>query len=613
MSQRVVFEESVFFEAEGIQYASFADSKDPSFQNGAQDEPRLCTVIPVPDNETEILEFITRYVEKGLEEDDILKSAFLSGIIVVLDPNVNAICNISSDQLPRHWNTRWVKAICKTDLHGQALAGPCLAARGKLGPVLRLYEDAIGAFSVPTRVTHSNELLPLRVHLGGHNCTSVGVSSRLLHENRTARPLDGIRVTVKAIFDVAGFRTSLGSRDYLHYQDPSHTTAPAISRLVDLGCEVVGLSNMCAMVLNQLPTQSVDFPAPWNPRADGWQIPNGGSSGQGVAVAAYEWLDFAIGSDSTMSGRMPAQAAGVFSLRPSYGALSREGMWSGVPIFDTPCLFGRDLKRFRGFAQAWYGQKIARTKCPLPHSVVIFDDFRPNEGENKLQMNTIEAFVRDVEACLGIRAKYIDIGKLWERRGPPESRGIPLKQYLDQETVTATVVYSFWQQLKPYWENFPSRFGHKPFLPLPAGIDVWAKVKTVTPQCHEEALRRISIYKDWIHKTVLELDNLNTLVLIPLGDVKPQYRTEWPGLQFRDQMLWSSLLLSPILGAPELVVPVGELPFDSVVSGQESYLPVCISIMGAPGSDLDLIDTALRILLHSGRRTFVKTGKRMFQ
>lgn len=38
---------------------------------------------------------------------------------------------------------------------------------------------------------------------------------------------------------------------------------------------------------------------------------------------------------ATFSGRMPAQAAGVFSLRPSTGAISREGMWSGVP-YVTP-------------------------------------------------------------------------------------------------------------------------------------------------------------------------------------------------------------------------------------------------------------------------------------
>jgi hypothetical protein len=70
---------------------------------------------------------------------------------------------------------------------------------------------------------------------------------------------------------------------------------------------------------------------------------------------------------------MPAQAAGVFSLRPSTGAISTDGMWSGVPYvkcptryplltwmsqWDTPCFLGRDLGMFYDFAEAWYAKDL---------------------------------------------------------------------------------------------------------------------------------------------------------------------------------------------------------------------------------------------------------------
>jgi hypothetical protein len=45
----------------------------------------------------------------------------------------------------------------------------------------------------------------------------------------------------------------------------------------------------------------VDFHAPWNPRGDGLRSPGGSSYGSGAAAGAYDWLDFAIGTDSGSS------------------------------------------------------------------------------------------------------------------------------------------------------------------------------------------------------------------------------------------------------------------------------------------------------------------------
>lgn len=44
----------------------------------------------------------------------------------------------------------------------------------------------------------------------------------------------------------------------------------------------------------------VDYHCPFNPRADGYQSPSGSSAGSGAAEAAYEWLDYAIGSDCNL-------------------------------------------------------------------------------------------------------------------------------------------------------------------------------------------------------------------------------------------------------------------------------------------------------------------------
>lgn len=85
---------------------------------------------------------------------------------------------------------------------------------------------------------------------------------------------------------------------------------------------------------------------PTNPRGDGQLDTDCSSSGSAAAVAGYEWLDFAIGSDSEFAflrkkwkwelivvglGSMtgPASACGLFGLRPSLDALSNVG---AVPV-----------------------------------------------------------------------------------------------------------------------------------------------------------------------------------------------------------------------------------------------------------------------------------------
>ena len=138
--------------------------------------------------------------------------------------------------------------------------------------------------------------MPLQIQ-GSSQVPAIAVPSRLCARDPQSLPLQGVRVTVKEIFDMEGLRTGLGSRAYTELYPPAQATSPAIQTLLDAGVEVLGLSKMCSMVLKAPPAQCVDVSAPFNPRGDGYHSPSGGSSGQAAAVAAYPWLDFGIASD----------------------------------------------------------------------------------------------------------------------------------------------------------------------------------------------------------------------------------------------------------------------------------------------------------------------------
>ena len=130
---------------------------------------------------------------------------------------------------------------------------------------------------------------------------SIAVPSRL-RDMTSTRPLAGLRVAVKDIFQIEGVRTSICNRAYYDLYPPAVRTAGCIEILRQLGARVVGTTKLASFAATEEPIECVDFQAPWNPRADGYQSPAGSSSGSGVAVASYPWLDVAIGSDSKYCG-----------------------------------------------------------------------------------------------------------------------------------------------------------------------------------------------------------------------------------------------------------------------------------------------------------------------
>lgn len=111
--------------------------------------------------------------------------------------------------------------------------------------------------------------------------------------------MKGKRVIVKDIFKMPGLRVSGCNRAYYSLQEaPSPLeTAPIVQSLIDSGCHIVGTAKLSSMISREEPGESLDFQVPFNPRGDGYQSPAGSSSGTAAAIAAYEWLDYGIGSD----------------------------------------------------------------------------------------------------------------------------------------------------------------------------------------------------------------------------------------------------------------------------------------------------------------------------
>lgn len=125
--------------------------------------------------------------------------------------------------------------------------------------------------------------------------------SRCYYKPNKSRPLDGARISVKDNIDIAGHKTTLCNRSWIDLYPAKIKNAACVQVLLDAGAVIVCKVKLQAMIMREEPLECVEFSAPFNPRADGYQVPSGSSHASAAGISSYDWLDFSIGSDSLYS------------------------------------------------------------------------------------------------------------------------------------------------------------------------------------------------------------------------------------------------------------------------------------------------------------------------
>ncbi len=154
----------------------------------------------------------------------------------------------------------------------------------------------------------------------------------------TAGPLSDLCFAVKDLYDIAGHVTGGGSPDWLASHPLATATAPLITTLLTAGADFIG-KTVCDELFYSVSGENAHYGTPRNVRAAG-RVPGGSSSGSAAAVAAG-LCDFALGSDTGGSVRVPASFCGLYGLRPSYGRVSLRHALAMAPSFDTGGWFAR--------------------------------------------------------------------------------------------------------------------------------------------------------------------------------------------------------------------------------------------------------------------------------
>jgi len=147
------------------------------------------------------------------------------------------------------------------------------------------------------------------------------------------RPLEGLPISVKDLFDVEGSVTRAASVA-LPDAVPAQADAPAVARLRAAGAIILGKTNMTEFAYSGLGLNP-HFGTPLNPFERRTQrIPGGSSSGAAVSVSDQMALA-AIGSDTGGSIRIPAAFCGLVGWKPTASRVSRAGAYPLSTSFDS--------------------------------------------------------------------------------------------------------------------------------------------------------------------------------------------------------------------------------------------------------------------------------------
>ena len=300
--------------------------------------------------------------------------------------------------------------------------------------------------------------------------------------------------------------------------------------------------------------ENVHYGTPVNPRAPG-RVPGGSSSGSASAVAG-EVVDFALGSDTGGSVRVPASFCGLYGLRPTHGRIPGGGMLLQAPSYDTIGWFARDPETFQRVGSVLLGS----TSDPmLPARLVIAED-------------AFELVEPETRAALTAAAEAIQ--PLFESVSTVRLSPTSLTEWSNQQQILQS--REAWESVREWIDRVNPAFSFEV-------SDRYVQARAVTDeQVAAAQLRR----EDIVAQMNSVLQGGGTVVCLPTT-ISPAPPTGQAVSQRHELRLRNSALTSIAgnTGRPQISLPLAE------VSG----LPVGLSLLGDRGADEALIALARKI------------------
>lgn len=386
-------------------------------------------------------------------------------------------------------------------------------------------------------------------------------------------PLAGVPYGVKNLYDVAGEVTLAGSI-INHGNPPADRDATVVERLSGAGAVLVGLLNMDEYAYG-FTTENSHYGATRNPHDPSRSA--GGSSGGSAAAVAAGLVPLALGTDTNGSIRVPASVCGIYGFKPTYGRLSRAGVFPFAASLDHTGPLARSVADLALAYDAMRGPDTRDPVCREEESDALSGD--PNRSADGLRVAVAGGYFRETleeqaRTVVDAAAKALGVTDVVEI---PEAARARAAAFIITTIEGASV----------HMANLRSR--KQDFDPL---IRDRLIAGAMAPAAWYTAAQR---FRRWYRDRVLSLFKTHDVILSPATPCVPQpLWQEMMTLDSQDLPVRPTMgrFTQPLtlIGLPVVVVPVP-------LEGHE--LPVGLQIMAAPGREADAMRVA-RALEESG-------------
>ena len=382
----------------------------------------------------------------------------------------------------------------------------------------------------------------LNAFVAGARCTVAGA---------TVGPLAGMGFAVKDLIDVAGWPTGGGNPDWPRTYPTPTRHAWVVQTILNAGASVVGKTITDEVSLGILGENAHDG-TPLNPAAPD-RVPGGSSSGSASAVAGGI-CDFALGTDSGGSVRVPASFCGLYGIRPTHGRIDFSGITVQSPSADTCGWFTRDAATFARVGEVLCGAPLPEL---LPATLLVATD----------AFGFADAGVQEALAPLVDRLAVL-IGR--RREETLATQGLSVWQRAQRVLQSS----ESWRTFEPWLDACNPRLAFNVARGLVFGSMLTDAERTAAALMREEARARLRL-----------LLPPGTIMCLPTTPF-PAPKTGLPNAELNTLRERISCLTSHggLTGVPQLNLP------GATVDGA----PVGLSIIGPRGSDLDLMLVARR-------------------
>lgn len=367
-------------------------------------------------------------------------------------------------------------------------------------------------------------------------------------------PLAGLTFAAKDLFDVAGHPTGAGNPRWLATHPVPSRSSPLVDALLAAGATLQGkvLTDELAYSIHG---DNAHYGTPLNARAPD-RVPGGSSSGSAAAVAA-RLVDFALGTDTGGSTRVPASYCGLWGLRTTHGMLAREGLVPLHPSFDTPTWLAHDARTF---------ERVGDVLMP-PRWVA--PNWRRAVRWSAAWAEADEAFQPALRAAWQALTGPLEV---MPREVAPDAHD-PLDTWRQHYLLASA--HEGWQ-VHGAWIR-----SHEPGFAPPVAAR-WRFASTVSDDAAREAWSRIRRVRQWVRNVVGD----DGVVLLPSAASVAPLREAAP--ETVDAVRMRTLRITCIAG-------LAGLPQVSLPCRTPDGLPIGLSLIGPAGSDLALIALACRL------------------